>query len=181
LGIRHVTRRILTAAICLLALSACEKGKPRHVPADPMALAPPPPVVAAPTEGLSAGLPKLKGLPGVSLDRVGAAPDPLNRKPAVTPGAEATVFAGFAFDPKAKAPARGVDVVVDGKAYGAAYGASRIDVASYFRTPGLTAVGYTMTLPAQALAPGQHSVLLRVVAADGTGFYESPNYPFTVK
>src|SRR5476651_2636672 len=102
LGIRHVTRRILTAAICLLALSACEKGKPRHVPADPMALAPPPPVVAAPTEGLSAGLPKLKGLPGVSLDRVGAAPDPLNRKPAVTPGAEATVFAGFAFDPKAK-------------------------------------------------------------------------------
>ena len=32
-----------------------------------------------------------------------------------------------------------------------------------------------------ALGAGPHSVRMRVVAADGKGFYESPNYPFTVK
>ena len=182
LGGQHVTHRILSAAaLCLLALGACQKGKPRHVPVDPMAIAPPQAVVAAPTEGMSAGLAKLRGLPGISLDQIGAAADPLNRKPAVTPGAQPTVFAGFAFDPLARAPAKGVDVVVDGRVYGSAYGASRIDVASYFKAPGLTAVGYTMTLPANALPQGEHRVLLRVVAADGKGYFESPNYPFTVK
>lgn len=176
-----MTRRFLTAAVCLLALAACEKGKPRNVPVDPMAVAPPAAVVAAPTQGMSAGLPKLPGLAGVSLDRIGAAPDPLNRKPAVTPGGQATEFAGFAFDPVAKAPGRGVDVVVDGKAYGSAYGAARPDVASYFKQPGLSAVGFAFALPPGVLAPGDHMVLLRVVAADGKGFYESSNYPFTVK
>ena len=179
---RRVRLRILSAVIlCGLALAACEKGKARHVPDDPMAITPPPPVVSAPTEGISAGLAQLPVLAGVSLDRIGAAPDPLNRKPAVTPAGRATEFAGFAFDPVAKAPARGVDVVVDGRAYGTAYGATRLDVASYFKQPGLSAVGFTMILPAGALAAGDHMVLLRVVAADGKGFYESPNYPFTVK
>jgi hypothetical protein len=180
-GGRHVRRRILIAALSVLALGACEKGKPRHVPVDPMALAPPPAVVAAPIEGMSAGLPKRRELAGVSLDRIGAAPDPLNKRPAVTPAGQATAFDGFAFDPVAKAPARGVDVVVDGKAYGSAYGAARPDVASYFKQPGLSAVGFAFALPAGALKPGDHLVLLRVVAADGRGFYESPSYPFTVK
>lgn len=172
---------VLTAVlICGLALGACEKGKPRHVPVDPMAVTPPP-AVAAPGEGMSAGLPKRPELAGVSLDRIGAAPDPLNRKPVVTPAGQATEFAGFAFDPVAKAPGRGVDVVVDDKAYGAAYGGTRLDVASYFKQPGLSAVGFTMTLPAGALAAGDHQVELRVVAADGKSFYASPIYAFTVK
>jgi hypothetical protein len=178
---RPVMRRVLIAAACLVALGACEKGKPRHLPADPMAIAPPQAVVAAPSEGMSAGLPKFKEMAVVSLDRIGAAPDPLNRQPAVTPGGQATAFDGFAFDPRAKAPARGVDVVVDGKAYGSAYGATRPDVASYFKQPGLAAVGFSFTLPAGTLGAGPHSVRLRVVAADGKGFYESPNYSFTVK
>jgi hypothetical protein len=180
-GGRHVTRRVLIAVLSVLALGACEKGKPRHVPADPMAIAPPPAVMAAPSEGMSAGLAQLKGLPGASLDRIGAAPDPLNRRPAVTPLGQAITFDGFAFDPAAKAPARGVDVVVDGKAYGSSYGVARPDVASYFKQPGLSAVGFAFTLPAGALKPGDHLVLLRVVAADGKGFYPSPSYPFTVK
>jgi hypothetical protein len=182
-----VRRRILIAAtLCAvmaagLTLSACEKGKPRHVPVDPMALAPPPPgPVAAPTEGLSAGLPKLPAYPGFSLDRIGDAPDPLNRKPAVTPAAAPLVFSGFGFDPTAKAPARGVDVVVDGKVYGALYGHPRADVAAFFKIPGLTPVGYALTLPPQTLAKGEHSVLVRVIAVDGKGYFESPNYPFTV-
>lgn len=180
-------RRILTAvALCAvmgagLTLGACEKGKPRHVPVDPMALTPPPPgPVAPPTDGLSAGLPKLAGRPGLSLDRIGEAPDPLNRKPAVTPADAALVFTGFGFDPTAKAPARGVDVVVDGKTYGALYGQPRADVGVYFKDPGLTAVGYSLILPPRTLAKGPHSVMVRVIAADGKGYFQSPNYAFTV-
>jgi hypothetical protein len=179
-------RRIPTAVtLCammgaLLALCACEKGKPRHVPVDPMALAPPPPgATAAPAAGLSAGLPRLKAYPGFSLDRIGAAADPLNRKPAVTPADAPIVFTGFGFDPVAKAPGKGADVVVDGKPYGALYGHARADVAVYFKIPGLTAVGYALTLPPGALAKGQHSVVVRVVAADGKGYFQSPNFAFT--
>jgi hypothetical protein len=41
LEVRHVKRLILTAsAMAALGLAACEQGKPRHPPPDPMALAP---------------------------------------------------------------------------------------------------------------------------------------------
>jgi hypothetical protein len=90
------------------------------------------------------------------------------------------VFTGFGFDPTAKAAARGVDVVVDGKTYGALYGHTRADVAVYFKIPGLTAVGYSLTLPPLTLAKGEHSVVVRVIAADGKGYFESPNFAFTV-
>ena len=88
---------------------------------------------------------------------------------------------GFGFDPVAKAPAKGVDVVIDGKAYGAAYGGSRPDVASYFKAPGLTATGFTATLPAGSLAMGPHTAVVRVVAADGKGYFEGPTIAFTVR
>ena len=37
-----------------------------------------------------------------------------------------------------------------------------------------------MTLPAGALAKGPHKLVLRVIAADGKGYFESPPVPFTV-
>jgi len=53
-------------------------------------------------------------------------------------------------------------------------------VASYFKVPGLTATGYTATLPAGSLAKGPHAVTVRVIAADGQGYFESPRIAFTV-
>lgn len=175
--------RAVPAALLLavLTLAACDKPKPRVVPPDPMAAAPPPPApVAPPKDGISAGLARRSEFPAFYLDRVGAALDPMNKKPAATSGDAPIVLDGFGFDPVAKAPAKGVDLVIDGKAYAAAYGVSRMDVASYFKVPGLVATGYSATLPAGALAKGPHAVAVRVIAADGKGYFESPKIAFTV-
>jgi hypothetical protein len=137
--------------------------------------------VAPPTEGLSAGLARRAEAPGWFVDHIGGAVDPLNHPPAVTPAGAAMVLDGFGFDAVAKLPAKGVDVVVDGKAYGTAYGHARPDVGDYFKTPALAATGFRTTLPAGTLAAGMHTLRLRVVAADGKGYFESPQVGFEVK
>ena len=170
------------AGLTLMALAACEQGKPRHPPPDPMAIAPPAatPGGAVPADVLSAGLSPRPEAAGFFLDRIGAAIDPRGHPPAVTPAGQLTVFDGFGFDAPAKTPAKGVDVVVDGNAYGTVYGAARPDVASFFKTTALVNVGFRAVLPAGALTPGAHTVLVRVVAADGKGYFDSPTVAFTV-
>lgn len=180
---RPVTRRLPTAvAMAALALLAdCERGKPRHPPPDPMAIAPPAAPAAPPTEGMSAGLAKRAEPAGFFLDHVGQAVDPRGHPPAETAAAAPILLDGFAFDPTAKTPAKGVDLVVDGKTYGAKYGAARQDVANFFKAPGLVNVGFTTTLPPGTLAAGPHVVVVRVVAADGRGYFDSPEIPFQAK
>jgi hypothetical protein len=170
----------LCCALSVLAQGACDEAKPRHTPPDPFATAPPQPA-AAPSEGLSKGLAKRPELAGFSLDHIGAARDPLNRQPAETPGYLPTRLDGFGFDPVAKTPGKGVDVVVDGKAYGAAYGKPRQDVANNMNKRSLVHTGFTTTLPAEALPAGPHTAVVRVVAADGKGFFEGPPIRFEVK
>jgi hypothetical protein len=172
------------AALAIAGLGACEQGKPRHPPPDPMAIAPPPPPsaaqIATAAAPMSDGLASQGGATGVFLDRVGAAIDPHNRQPASTPAGQPTLFEGFGFDAVARQPARGIDVVVDGKAYGTTYGAERPDVAAFFKTPGLVNVGFRAVLPATSLAVGAHKVVVRVVAADGKNYFDSPVTIFSV-
>ncbi|THD53516.1 hypothetical protein [Phenylobacterium sp.] len=177
-----MTRLISTAAaMAALALSACEQGKPRHPPPDPMALTPAAAEPAAPTAGLSVGLTRRSEPPGFFLDHVGQAVDPRGRPPAVTAADAPLQLDGFGFDPVAKLPAKGVDVVVDGKTYGTRYGAARQDVANYFKTPALVNVGFTTTLPAGNLSVGAHVVVVRVISADGRGYFDSPEIAFQTK
>lgn len=176
---------LILAAAAVLALTACDKAKPRHLPPDPFAQPPPGlvdgPAPAAPGAALSTGLAKRPLVAAFTLDHAGAASDPLNNHPAETPSGKPTVFDGFGLDGQAKAPAKGVDVVIDGKAYGTAYGATRADVAAYFKTPALAAVGFRTTVPAADLTPGAHTVVVRVITADGSAYDESPPIAFTVK
>jgi hypothetical protein len=167
-------------ALAGLALGACEQGKPRHPPPDPLALATLPGQAAVgPAGALSVGLAKRPEAAGFFLDHAGAAVDPRSRQPAVTAAGQPTIFDGFGFDAPAKLPAKGVDVVVDGKAYGATYGTPRPDVAKFFNAPGLVNVGFRTILPAGSLAVGAHTVLVRVVAADGKGYFDSPAIAFS--
>jgi hypothetical protein len=169
------------AVLVLAGVAGCDNPKPRQVPPDPMAKAlPPAGPVAPPRDGATAGLAKRTETAAFYLDRVGDALDPANKQPAGTPGDAPILLSGFGFDSVAKAPAKGVDVVIDGKAYATTYGGAREDVANYFKTPGLSATGYTVTLPAGFLVNGPHKVAVRVIAADGKGYFESPLVPFTV-
>lgn len=168
------------AVALTLGLCACDQGKPRHPPPDPMAQGPAPVEEAPLPKALSEGLDKRPEAAGFFLDHAGAAFDPYNKPPAVTPRDRPVVFDGFGFDSVAKIPARGVDVAVDGKAYGTAYGAVRQDVATYFSQPGLANVGFRVVLPTGTLSVGPHKVAVRVIAADGKGYYESPPIAFTV-
>jgi hypothetical protein len=173
---------VFVGGLAVLALVGCDKAKPRHLPPDPFATPPPAAQPAAtPTEGLSAGLAKRGEMPGFFLDHIGAANDPMNKPPAVTPAGQPILLDGFGFDPVAKLPAQGVDVVIDGKAWGARYGHDRPDVAKYFKTPALAATGFRTTLPAGTLPAGAHTARLRIVAADGKGYFESPAVAFTVQ
>lgn len=169
------------ALVALLALGACDKAKPRHLPPDPFANPPPAAEDTAPSEGLSAGLPKRPQVAGFFLDHLGQAVDPFNRRPAATAASADVRLDGFAFDPIAKAPAKGVDVVIDGTAYGTRYGAARPDVAAYFKVPALAATGFRTTLPAGTLKPGTHTAVVRVIAADGAGYYDSPTLAFEAR
>jgi len=168
--------------LAALTLGACDKPKPRHPPPDPMAVAPPPaPGVPPPREGLSVGLARRKEMARFSIDSIGPAQDPLNRQPAMAPAGQPVVIMGFGFDPLAKAPAQGVDLVVDGKAYGTDYGAARGDVAAYFKSPILTPTGFKVTLPAGVLAPGPHQAMVRVISSDGASYFDGLRISFVVK
>ena len=174
--------RFLVVAAAL-ALSACDEAKPRETPPDPFAgpLSPPKPQAAAPGKAQSEGLPRRPEPANFTFDHIGQAFDPLNHQPARTAKGRATAFDGFAFDPVRKIPARAVDVVVDGKAYGATYGKARPDVAAYFKAPVLTDVGFTVTLPAGSLAVGAHTAAIRVVASDGAAYFQGLAIAFAVR
>jgi len=179
-----MTARAMTLCVlAVLALSACDKPKPRHPPPDPMEAAPPPPAqaLAATLPALSGGLHKRSEFARFSLDTIGRAVDPANRQPAVIPAGEPIALSGFGLDEVAKRPAKGVDVVIDGTAYGSTYGAPRPDVAAYFKSPALAAVGFKAQLPAGLVPVGDHQAAVRVIAADGKGYFESPPIPFTVQ
>jgi hypothetical protein len=170
------------AAFSLLALDACEKGKPRHPPPDPMAvMAPPTGLAAKGPAPHSLGLPKRPEQAAFSIDRINQDKDPLNRQPAFVSAGEALVFQGFGYDPVAKAPGRGVDLVVDGTAYGTGYGAGRADVAAAAKNPGVTSVGFKTTLPSGLVAVGAHHAVVRVIAVDGKGYFDGLPIAFEVR
>jgi hypothetical protein len=171
---------LLLAMPFALSLAACDqpKNRPAPAPAAPAVTAAPAP--AAPV-AMSDGLVKRPEFPGFYLDQVGLARDPLNKQPAVTPAGQPTVLSGFGYDTPAKLPAKGVDVAIDGKAYATTYGQPRQDVATFTKVPALVPVGFTLTLPAGALAAGDHTAVVRVIAADGQGYFESPPIKFQVQ
>lgn len=165
------------ATLIALALAGCDNPKPRPAAAPPPYLAASAVKVAPPA---SAGLPKRPEMAVISLDLVNEAQDPLNRPATIKAGVPVT-FSGFGFDPVAKAAGKGLDIVVDGVAYGTTYGHERQDVAGYFKTEAVIETGFTVTLPASVNTPGPHKAIIRVVAADGAAYFDSVTYDYVAK
>lgn len=182
-----------TVVVLGLALVACDNAKPRQAqqatgplsaasaPAPAAAPAPMPTPGPAPIDPLSDGLAKKAGMAGFYVDYINTAQDPLNKQPAIVASGAPLTIAGFGFDAQTKTPAKGVDLVVDGKAFGAPYGSSRPDVANFYKTAKLANVGYKVSLPADAVAKGEHTLVMRVVTPDGTAYQESAPIKFTVQ
>lgn len=166
------------AALALLSAAACDQPKPRPAP-PPMAAASAPTTPAA-AVAASTGLSKRPEMAGFSLDLINEAADPVNRPASITAGGPVTM-SGFGFDPVAKAPGAAVDIVIDGVAYPTVYGAARGDVAAYFKVPALDKTGFTVTLPAGAIQAGPHQAVVRVVAADKSGYFDSVTIGFVAK
>lgn len=166
------------AVMLLAALAGCDKPKPRPAAAAAAAAA----VAGAPTltPPGSSGLTKRPEMAGFYLDMINAAQDPLNT-PATIKAGEPTTFSGFGFDPVLKATGKGVDVVIDGVAYGTNYGVNRSDVAGYYKTDAVLTSGFRVTLPAGTVKRGKHEVLVRVVSADGQSYFDSPAISFQAK
>ena len=171
----------LACVLAVLALAACDRPKPRDVPPDPMAEPPVSVAVPPPVEGRTATLRKRSEYPAAYLDHLGATADPLKNRPAVAPAGVPTKFDGFGYDGVAGAPAKGIEVVVDSKAYVAEYGKPRADVMDFTKNPALGNTGYSLVLPPGALTPGPHTVSVRVIASDGASYYEIPPIPFTAQ
>lgn len=167
--------------LAVLALTACDRPKPRTVPPDPMAAPAATAVVPPPVEGRTATLVKRTEYPAAYLDHLGATTDPMKNRPAVTPAGAATRFDGFGYDGVAGAPAKGIEVVIDSTAYVAEYGQPRGDVIDFTKNPALGNTGYSLVLPAGALKPGAHTASVRVIASDGASYYEIPPIPFTAQ
>lgn len=80
---------------------------------------------------------------------------------------------GWAVDGKARGPARGVVLAVDGTHdYQALYGLSRPDVARHFGVAAYAHSGFVAAIPTADLA-GEHFLVVRVLARNGDGYYES--------
>lgn len=176
-SLAHPPLALLPALALAAGLVACDKPKPRD---------PPPPLEAAyapapkTAPGASQGLAKRPEMAGFSLDAINGAPDPVNRPATIQSGAT-LVLTGFAFDPVTKAPAKAVDIVLDGTAHATTYGHARQDVADYTKVPALSATGFTVSLPAALNTPGPHKVLVRAVAADGGSYFDGVEISFYAK
>lgn len=161
-----------------LTLTACDNPKPRraHAEAAAAALASEPKLAPPASAGL-----KPRPEPAVfALDLINEVQNPLQTRAAIKGGVPVT-FGGWAYDPVAKTAGKAVDLVIDGAAYGAVYGRPRPDVAAYFKNEALGASGFAATLPERTLTRGGHTVVVRVVAADGTSYFDSAPIEFRVR
>jgi hypothetical protein len=90
---------------------------------------------------------------------------------------EPIFISGWAVDSNLHAPVKSVVAVVDGGAtYTAAPRIPRLDVAAKLGNPAYATSGFSLTIPACALAPGPHLLAFRFVASDGHGYYRSADY-----
>ena len=85
---------------------------------------------------------------------------------------------GWAVDAPARRPASAVYIDLDGHLFPASYGAERHDVAVALQEPAYGNCGFRGQISG---APGSHKVSLRIVSADGTGYYAGPDFQLNLK
>jgi hypothetical protein len=115
------------------------------------------------------------------VSQIGFSNAPCDQPGAHAPAVEDFKVYGWAVDHPNRAPATGVDVVIDRLVFPSTYGAYRNDVAESYRRPNYRDTGFTAIIPANTLPAGEHWLSLRVVSSDGGCYYQSPGVRLTVE
>ena len=132
-------------------------------------------------DGLSVNLKRYEGSPLYNLESVGSVVNPLTKRVVEVSSAGNWAVAGWAVDQANKAPAAGVDVVIDGRAYRAQYGEDRLDVANHFNVPAYQKSGFKFTVPAGAIGKGRHELRVRVILSDRNAYQEGVPVPLEIQ
>jgi len=124
-------------------------------------------------EPMSPDLARCPGQTSMMIDRVGRMPSPF---PSVIPvrGSRAVKVTGWGVDQPSGSTGRAIDLLVDGRAVPAFYGLDREDVSNAFGSMNYRESGFAIEVAAGMLTPGAHTLVLRVVAANGQCYYEGP-------
>lgn len=112
---------------------------------------------------------------------LGNPPRAIQYPPLVVRAGQPYVLAGWAVDPTTFAPAAGVLVSIDG---GEALWAPCEEAADWPAEnfgQALRASGFRLTLPAQALSPGGHTLRITVVNAAMTGYFTEQRFEFMAR
>jgi hypothetical protein len=127
-----------------------------------------------------AGLPKVATGLSLSVDQIDGAPAPPGEATvSLKDGAGLSVL-GWAIDPRENQAAGSVFLNIDGRRdIVLSYGALRPDVAAYFKNSAYLGTGYEGKVSAQSLGAGRHTLTFKVLAADGSAYYQ-PDYQIIV-
>lgn len=86
---------------------------------------------------------------------------------------EMITISGWAVDQEARAAAHGVFIDIDGqKDIPGIYGTPRYDVSNYFKNKNYAYSGFSASFRTILLAKGKHILSLKIITADGKGYYE---------
>jgi hypothetical protein len=88
---------------------------------------------------------------------------------------------GWAVDEQAKAPAGGVEIVIDGTPCAAQYGSARRDVVTSLGVLSYVNSGYSLELLGPQFTPGTHSLFVRVLNHDRKAYWEFGPYSVNFK
>jgi len=106
------------------------------------------------------------------------APD--QTQPIHIPPKSPVLISGWAIDEHAVRPASGVVFTVDGTTdFPADYGDDRPDVAQFWKNPAYRYSGYVISLPADRLGPGTHTLTMKVIL-NGAQAYDEPAWSVVV-
>jgi hypothetical protein len=88
-------------------------------------------------------------------------------------GKKDLLITGWAVDDRAKLPAGGVEVNIDGKLYPAVYGLDRPDVAKAYDIPAYRMSGFKASIPFADIGKGEHAMALKVYTNDKKKYFSS--------
>lgn len=162
-------KQFLIGIACLISLTGCESSPETTGPDSPV------------TAELSQNTTKLAGNPLWNLEAVGPIIVAPGQKTFDAPASGSLQITGWAVDSAAKAPAGGVEVLIDGKPYSASYGRLRDDVVKVHGVAAYAKSNFAFDLKAEDIGAGSHTAVFHILTNDRKSYWESEPYSIVLK